>query len=357
MNKDRYELLLGEAAQWSARLAAPDCSEIEQRRFEKWLVQSSAHRAAFEEVQCTAEAISASMAIDPRLQQLLDQALAAGAELPDSANRVESLPAIQSGGNSINRSHSLLLRRFAAAAGVACLMIAAWTIVGVNGMNLERDANVIAIEAPKRSARLATLPDGTRVHVDAGAKLIVSFSPSARRVELAKGRAYFEVAHDASRPFSVTANGTRTVALGTKFEVQRQESETVVTLAEGSVAVSGTVNGATWQQRLSPGEQLDIGKNEQAQLRKVDAQEITSWSRGWLVFRGTPLVDALQEINRYSVKQVVTADDSLLALNVAGSFVAGDAQSIVDAIAEVLPIRVVDGGNREIILFKRYDSQ
>jgi transmembrane sensor len=180
-------------------------------------------------------------------------------------------------------------------------------------------------------------------------------STHERQIKLQTGRAYFEVAHDSSRPFSVSANGTRTVALGTKFQVQQRGNVTVVTLTQGSVAVSG--NDGRWQERLRPGEQLNIAAgSDKPELHVVDTSDITSWSRGWLVFRSTPLTEALSEINLYSEKKLVIADATLSDLSVAGSFIAGDAQSIVDAIAAVLPIRVVDGGQHEILLFRRYDN-
>jgi transmembrane sensor len=215
---------------------------------------------------------------------------------------------------------------------------------------------IAELQAPSQAARHVTLADGTLVHLDAGSKVRVVMSAHERRVQLQSGRAYFEVAHDSSRPFSVTANGTRTVALGTKFQVQQSGDATVVTLTQGSVAISG--NEGRWQERLRPGEQLKVvAGNDQPELNVVDTSDITSWSRGWLVFRRTPLSDALNEINRYSEKKLVIADATLSDLSIAGSFIAGDAQSIVDAIAAVLPIRVVDGGQHEILLFRRYDNQ
>jgi transmembrane sensor len=127
---------------------------------------------------------------------------------------------------------------------------------------------------------------------------------------------------------------------------------------EGSVAVSGPAKSggkAPWRERLTPGEQLRVANGAAPVRDAVDASNVVSWSRGWLVFRGTPLGEAIAQINRYSAKQVMLADDSLAEFRVAGSFIAGDSESIVSALAEVLPIRVVDGGSREVLLFRRYD--
>ena len=87
----------------------------------------------------------------------------------------------------------------------------------------------------------------------------------------------------------------------------------------------------------------------------VDTYMATSWSRGRLVFRGTPLAEALEEVNRYSTRKLRLADPSLASLPVGGNFIAGDSELIVSAFAAALPLRSVDGGGGEILLFRRYE--
>jgi transmembrane sensor len=90
--------------------------------------------------------------------------------------------------------------------------------------------------------------------------------------------------------------------------------------------------------------------------RAVDAQAVTSWSRGRLVFRGTPLGEALQEVNRYGSRKVRLGDPDLAELPVGGNFIAGETDLIVSAFAAVLPLRVAEGSTGEIILFRRYKT-
>ena len=87
-----------------------------------------------------------------------------------------------------------------------------------------------------------------------------------------------------------------------------------------------------------------------------DPSIATSWSRGRLQFRDTPLADAVNEINRYATKKVRLGDPSLASLPIGGNFIAGDSDLIVDALAAVLPLRIVNGGDKEIILVRRYDG-
>jgi transmembrane sensor len=89
--------------------------------------------------------------------------------------------------------------------------------------------------------------------------------------------------------------------------------------------------------------------------RSVDLQHAISWSLGRHSFRGTPLAAAIEEINRYAVKKVRLGDPSLAALPVAGNFITGDSELIVDALAAVLPLQAVAGDGDEILLFRRYE--
>jgi len=335
MENSKDEFALGEAAQWCVRLSAPDCSDAERRACARWRQASAANEAAYLQVQRTSTQVEHAVAMDDRLQMLAERAMR------------------KSSGERRSRENRYRLP-LALAAGALLATMSVWIAMTWQQGDVDSAAVALIFAAPEKSARQVVLADGSVAHIDAGSEIAVSLREHERRVEVVSGRALFEVAHDKARPFIVSANGTHTVALGTQFEVSRNDRQTVVTLLEGSVAVSGEEG---WRERLIPGEQLRVttGKSGEHVRYTVDAQTATSWSRGWLVFRGTPFAEALREINRYSDKQVRLADPSLAKLEVAGSFIAGDSQSIVSAIAEILPIRVVDGGSHEIILFKRYE--
>jgi transmembrane sensor len=202
------------------------------------------------------------------------------------------------------------------------------------------------------------LSDGSTLHLDVGAEISVVMSPGERRLELTKGRAYFEVAHDITRPFSVTAGGTRTVALGTRFEVALLPQAVNVSLAEGSVAITEVATPDKWREVLSPGQQLQVhADHDQRERIQVDADAIAGWSRGRLVFNGMPLYKVLDEINRYAEIKVHLGDSALANIPIGGNFVAGaDSNEFVETLAAVLPLRSVRTGANEIVLFQRYET-
>ena len=140
--------------------------------------------------------------------------------------------------------------------------------------------------------------------------------------------------------------------------MQRDTEQVVVTLTEGSVAVDRVADstGVAWHERLVPGEQISIdGRTNQRVRRFVDANVTTSWTQGRHIFRGTPLHMAIDEVNRYATKKVRLGDPSLGDLPVSGNFIVGDSEVVVDAFAALLPLRAVEAGDREIILFQNYE--
>jgi transmembrane sensor len=329
---------LQEAARWHARLHAVDCTEQERAAFERWRSECPANAHAYARAQEVTARIDQLLNADARLQALAERAYQAGSKQNLKARAVSrwAVPA-------------------ALAAGLALAIVA----VNFSARLLHPAVAALAYDTAD-ARRTLTLDDGSVVQMDVATRLEVRMTPGRREVELLAGRAMFEVAHDRARPFSVTAAGARTTALGTRFQVQSEGERVLITLAEGSVAVDDGRMESSWNERLRPGEQLSFDARSSAiDKHVVDLQHATSWSRGRHAFRGTPLAEAIAEINRYAHRKVrlgdPLGDPSLAALPVGGNFITGDSELIVEAFAAVLPLRVVVGGGDEILLFRRYE--
>lgn len=193
--------------------------------------------------------------------------------------------------------------------------------------------------------RLVTLQDGTRVRLDTDSRLQVRLKPGERDVRLLKGQAFFDVAHDKSRPFIVQADGAKVRALGTRFDVRLKDAQVHVTLIEGAVEVTHHGAGATRSWRLTPGQALATGSRTPGPL-PVDVAAATSWTSGQLVFHATPLAEAVAEVNRYSRVKVVVDTAQLQAVAVNGKFDAGDTDAFVTAVCDLFNLSASspDGG-------------
>ena len=96
-----------------------------------------------------------------------------------------------------------------------------------------------------------TLADGSKLHLNTNSVVTVDFSSTARNIVLLKGEAHFEVAHDTSRPFSVTAGNNTVTAVGTAFNMQYVDDnafELVVT--DGKVLVKDRFKASSSNESL-----------------------------------------------------------------------------------------------------------
>lgn len=226
-------------------------------------------------------------------------------------------------------------------AGLAALAIAS----GILWYRLTPDTYVTAVS----EQRAVSLPDGSKIHLDAETKLQVAYSSKARELALLKGQARFDVAADVLRPFSVLAAGRRVVAIGTAFNVDVLGNELRVTLIEGRVAVlEEQAADMTMKSliELNPGQQLRVAPARQAKVVTADVQRTTAWQGGKLVFDNEPLALVVQQVNRYTDKKIAVADVQTGELRMSGVFDAGDLDTFLTTVTGYLKVKKqeTDGG-------------
>jgi transmembrane sensor len=182
--------------------------------------------------------------------------------------------------------------------------------------------------------RLVRLADGSTVRLDTATRIDVAFSRASRTIRLAHGQAFFDVAHDAARPFLVTAGPLTVRAVGTRFDV-RAGAQPTVTLVEGVIEVRRQGrHPQSWT--LRAGQQLIAAA---AAPRPVDAAAATSWTSGRVVFENVPLSAAVAEINRYCAHKIILRAPALAQAPVSGSFETGDAAAFVAAESDLHGLR------------------
>lgn len=188
----------------------------------------------------------------------------------------------------------------------------------------------------QRSLQLA---DGSRVRLDTASKIRVRFTEGERRIELAEGQAFFEVAHNPARPFVVMTADASVTAVGTVFEVRRVGSETRVVLVSGAVDVA-QAGVPSARQRLLPNQQTAI-KSGRAKVSAIDADTATSWTDGELTFVDKPLAEAVAEVNRYLATPIVLDAPAAASTPINGVFRSGDRTAFVSAAAHLFNLKAI----------------
>jgi transmembrane sensor len=300
---------------WVARLDAPHAGPAEAAAFDAWCARDPSHRPAYR----------------------------AARQLHDMARRLRDNDMLRAAAREALRAtarrRTARRRWFGAAAVAASLLVAlpaVWWYL--------RTPMVTADYATQTRIATVTLPDGTRMVMDAGTRASIRFDGEARQVLLERGRAQFRVGK-AEAPFEVRAGEVTVRDIGTTFQVRRGDADTRVALLEGQVTVSDARQPDT--RTLSPGQAVRVGADGHLDAAlPLDAAEAEGWTQGRLVFRGERLADLLATMNRYAARRITLADAGMGELRVSGSFHAGDQDALVSALVagwQLRPERLADG--------------
>lgn len=166
------------------------------------------------------------------------------------------------------------------------------------------------IRVPQGGEYSFTLSDGTQAWLNAGSSITYPLRFGSRRCVAVSGEVFFEVAHDASRPFVVSAGGVEMTVLGTSFNVMAYDDESCVetTLVTGSLRVAAGGE----ETLLTPGHQAGFDKSGGGlTVRRADVESCTMWRRGLLVFYDEPLRSICRKLERWYDVRIDTSSPSL----------------------------------------------
>jgi ferric-dicitrate binding protein FerR (iron transport regulator) len=155
------------------------------------------------------------------------------------------------------------------------------------------------ITTPRGGQYNITHADGTRVWLNASSsvRFPVTFNENTREVEMT-GEAYFEVAHNPSKPFRVKVKDTYINVLGTHFNIMAYDNEPGIntTLLQGSLRVEHDNSSRL----LSPGQAAMVGALGSIRLIKdADVEEAIAWKSGFFQFNGADIKSIMHQVERW----------------------------------------------------------
>ncbi|HEV7610802.1 MAG TPA: FecR domain-containing protein [Steroidobacteraceae bacterium] len=319
------------AARWVTELHAPDRDAELEASVRRWIDRDPRHAAAFE---LATDAWQRSGNLPSRLSE-----------------RPPRRPAVP------------------ALAGMAVLCAAC-----AGALYLLRDPTLVTGPAEQKTLELS---DGTQVSLNANSRVIVQFDKHARKLTLTRGEALFDVAKQQPRPFVVIAGERKVIAMGTSFEVRREQaggSAFAVTLVEGRVAIEpiagpdvlprGEETGLNQQRGgikagivLQAGERLRFAGPSAESVDSPALDRVTAWRRGELIFDDTSLGEAAAEFNRYGSSQLAIEGAAVSQLRVGGVFKIGDTESFAHAMANAYSLKITHRGKTIALAARRPDSR
>ena len=294
-----------QAANWVIRLNEGNLSEREQQQFERWKAADPRHVAAFERLQ----------GFVGRLQALRPQQAPVQAAL--EAARVRRR-------NPAGRVLLGVLLALPVALALRTYPPSYWL-------------------ADQRTARAqwqqVNLEDGSQLTLGGNSAVDLTFNGQQRQVRLLRGEILVQVAHDATRPFTVVTGDGQMRALGTRFTVKREAPGTLLSMLESTVAATDASQHDAVQ--VSAGEQARITPDAVTLLGRIDPRATEdAWKHHQLVVQDRPLPEVLDELARQYGGHVQFDRQQLADMRVSAVLPLDNPRRALQLIADGLPVRI-----------------
>lgn len=304
------------AARWATTLDFGVLSAEDEATLSDWLAENPLHVGALLRAQATLAYLDRGRALASELESSDKPSLAEAVAIP-------------------SRRHFLQLSTGAAA--LAAGFSAIFVLPRLGGNQIQTDIGEV---------RRVPLADGSVAVLNTASRLAVALQPGQRTIALEQGEAWFQVAHDKSRPFVVEAGTVRVRAVGTAFAVRRRGEGADVLVTEG--VVETWIDGQEGsRRRLGAGarsyvaaahDTVGSGADEEV---SPDVERALAWRGGEIVLDGETVEYAVAELNRYNRQHIVIGDASIGQERLVGYFRTGDPGKFVAAVADMTGARVV----------------
>jgi transmembrane sensor len=318
------ERIEADTARWLARQDSGRWTVDDQRALDDWLGESTAHRVTW---------------------LRLNAAWQRAGEMSDLPLLTSAPTAAAASWTPVSAGRRAWITFGAVAAVVAA---AAW-------LSLHAPADLETYTTAVGTRESVSLADGSHITLNTRTRARSLINASERRVWIDEGEVFFQVQHDPTRPFVVTAGRARITVLGTQFRVRHEHGRTEVTVLEGRVqfdspagekAEAAPRSSTRSPMTLSP---LRLERND-AVVTEGDSMLLTaktpeqvrhelSWRQGRLEFEQRTLGEIAAEFNRYNRKQL-TVDATVADLRLGGSFDADNVDGFVRLVRDGFGLKV-----------------
>lgn len=307
-----------EAAQWFVRLQEADLSSAERQRFDAWRNERPEHQYEFDVLQGMWSA--ADLLPKARLQALC--------EAP------------------VERPRRRAVVRYAVAASVVAIALGLGLFSGLD----QPTPYSAQFSTRVGEHRQVALPDGSVMDLNSRSVVAVHYENGRRGVEIKQGEAMFSVEHDTRRPFIVVAGAGQVTVTGTRFDVRRDDDQTRVVVEAGTVKVQGRSTDQRVTLTAGRGTHID-SQGQVAAAYAVNADELTAWRSGKLVFNNATLGEVAREVSRYREQPLRVSTAAVSSLRLTSVFNARDTDALLKALPHILPValRSLPDGSQEII--------
>lgn len=292
------------AAEWIARLHADNCTEEDRAEFVQWM-RGDADRA---------EAV----------ELLTDYWELGGGVQAKGILQTAMVPDVRQ--SQMRRRVLLVL----ASVGTAALF----------PMNRSAKASRVLQTAVGHTLR-TPLPDYGTCLLDSGSRMVLS--EDGGRARLDQGQVL--LLPRTRNAFHLSArNITVHLPEQTSTNIRTDSKCTDITAVRGQVLLrKGAASSKdVW---IKTGQRLRIFQNGQISVDYPNIEALLSWQTGRLIFRNTPLPDAISQIQRYTTRQITIASPALENLKLSGVYFVSQGDMFLRMLPRLLPVKLEEHGN------------
>jgi transmembrane sensor len=337
------KLLARRASEWHQVLE--NAGEAERAEFVRWLKQSPLHVEEYLETVYTDRVLKH---VDAEGHEDVDALIA------QVSPRV--VPLTQASGPEVSqrqRSRRWTMGVSSAAVVVLCALLSPFVL-----KNIEAPRKYATALGEQRTIQLA---DTSVITLNVDSQMELRLDQSHRDINLKRGEAFFKVAHDAARPFTVQTHTVIVQAVGTQFSVYERPKGTRVSVVEGRVLITplgrsevGGANAARAAMTLGAGQEAQVAPDGTIQRNaKADVMKSTAWRERRLIFDDAPLEDMIYDFNRYNQSPRLRLEGVAPGSHhYNGIFDAADPDSLAELLSRE-PDLTIERRNGEIVIRKR----
>ncbi|MFA6126562.1 MAG: FecR domain-containing protein [Bacteroidales bacterium] len=238
-----------------------------------------------------------------------------------------------------------------AVAAVAVFM--AVSVIFIKYLQNRQDSGMVTLASLSVPVQ-DTLTDGSTVVLNKETRLTIpkKFTSGSRKVEL-EGEAFFQVEHDARRPFIIDAGLGQVKVLGTSFQVKAYpDSDLEVYVESGRVelSIAGSVTGDTARLILKAGERgmIRTGSKEIVKPAAIGPDELF-WANKKLIFQETRLSLVFDLLQEHYKADIEVKDAAILHCLLTATFTDETIDQILEVVAASFDLTLSKEVNKFII--------
>ncbi len=336
-----------QAMHWLTRLDSGPLSPEAQLEFQDWLNTSARHKEALERMSEFWGGLEV-------LEQLKDY----------SANEVVQLE---------TRRDNDFFHRFVRKKSVGAALAASFLAVCLYGVT---QLNIFTQGA--YSQQFATLvgeqsnielPDGSKIILNTDSRISVSFDNSARQVQLLEGEAYFDVAHDPAKPFSVSTESGIVTAVGTAFSVRLHDHQINVLVTEGRVSLKSSAQELPAEKvdkgeevrpiEVSAGQSIVFAQsaNRIDVIAPAQIEKQVDWHDGFLAFKGETLEHIIGEVSRYTDMEIEISGEELRQEKIFAYYKVGNLSELFEALKLAADVEIEELNSNKVRLYHAVEEE